>query len=79
MKKENKNMKHTNQWFRNRIGKTIYRKPLEGKCKCVICKSTKIIIHNGSKHGNKYIHANYLFLVQNEMGIEYYDKKIRFT
>ena len=72
---ETKIKQHTRQWFRNRIGKTIYRKSLEG-CNCDMCKSTEIIIHNGSEHGNKHLHADYLFLCQNEMGINYQDKKI---
>ena len=67
-------MKHTKQWFYNRIGKTIYRKPFSGKCKCQICQGDNVFIHDGSKHGNKYLHADYLFLCSNEMGIDYYDK-----
>ena len=68
-------MKHTKQWFYNRIGKTIYRKPLKGKCKCQMCQSDNVFIHDGSEHGNKYLHADYLFLCQNEMRIDYCDKR----
>lgn len=70
---------HTRQWFRNRIGQTIYRKPLtandEDGCHCAMCQSDNVFIHDGSNHGNKYLHADYLFLCQNEMGIKYYDKR----
>jgi len=70
---------HTKKWFRNRVGKKIYRRPLtqsKNDCQCAMCQSDNVIIHNGNEHGNKYFHADYLFLCQNEMGIEYFDKPI---
>jgi hypothetical protein len=59
----------TKQWFYNRIGKRIYR----GKtsCKCATCKDVKndglIILDT--------FHADYLYMVQGELKIDYKDKK----
>ncbi len=69
-----KKIKHSKNWFRQRLNQTIYRDPIKGKCKCAMCQSNNVIIHNGSKHGDKYLHADYLFDCQNEEGIIYRDK-----
>jgi len=62
-------MKHQLRWFKNRIGKFIYRAKISN-CNCASCQKTKIYItpeHN---------HAQYLFDCQNSLGIEYQDKPI---
>lgn len=60
-------MKHTLKWFINRVGKTIYRKKLS--CPCSSCQKTEGKVCNKA-------HAEYIFLCQNELGIEYQDKPI---
>lgn len=70
------NKQHTKQWFRNRIGKRIFRDATS--CRCQSCKDVVengLIIFDGSEHGNKYMHADYVFDCQNEMLIFYRDKK----
>jgi len=57
---------HTKKWFLNRIGKTIYRKPLS--CSCKGCQKTDVQITNKQ-------HAIYIYDCHNEMGIKYYDKQ----
>lgn len=65
--------KHSKQWFRNRIGKTIYRGKL--KCSCGSCQKTSLIIQDMSKHGlRKEFHADYIYDCQNVYDIEYSDK-----
>jgi len=64
-------MRHEHQWFIDRIGKTIYRNKV--KCDCESCKK-------GTEHGiviSDKTHADYLFDVQNELGIKYSDKLLR--
>jgi len=82
-------MKHSNKWFRDRIGKVIYRKRIPS-CKCEACQMTAVkvldmtsigkefISHTCKTGGlkSKYIHADYLFLCSMELGIEYQDKII---
>lgn len=56
------------QWFKDRVGKQIYRHT-ETNCKCAVCMDVLkrgLIIHDE-------IHAQYLFDCQNEMGLEYDD------
>ena len=60
---------HTLKYFTNRIGKIVYRN--EVSCKCPTCG-------RGTEYGIKIAdrqHAQYLFDVQNELGIKYRDKK----
>ena len=64
---------HTLQWFQNRRGKFIYRAPIktiEGKRCCDMCEDTKVKI--GSKD-----YAYYVFISQNELGIEYFSSPIK--
>jgi hypothetical protein len=61
--------RHNLKWFVNRIGKRIYR--LTDICCCVYCKK---VFEEGLIISNKK-HATYLFDCQNEMNLEYADKK----
>ena len=69
---------HTRQWFRNRVGKRIYRK--KRSCKCLSCQKTYVDILDGVRDGKQVVrrdfHADYLFMVHNEIGIKYYDKPV---
>lgn len=56
-------------WFIERIGKKVYRD--KDICSCDHCQSVKI---NGVKVLD-LDHAQYLFDIQNEFGIEYYEKE----
>ena len=76
---------HTLQWFRNRIGKTIYRQPImkQGGKKtkpvpcCDMCANPVVPVDDGTIiTGNKFFHADYLYDCQNELRIEYQDKPI---
>lgn len=58
-------MTHDLQWFIDRIGKKVYRDTLT--CECDTCKSDSVFIMDR-------FHANYLYDIQNEMGINYYEK-----
>lgn len=65
-------MKHTKkslQWFKDRIGKKVFR--TISFCKCEICKNVfekgVVILDND--------HAQYLFDCQNEFDLYYFDKK----
>lgn len=56
------------QWFLDRIGKRIFRGPVS--CTCETCTKVHhegLIIHDKDQ-------ADYLFDVQNEIGIKYFDK-----
>lgn len=56
-------------WFQERIGKIVYRDQIS--CPCLTCKQgteNGILIHDKQ-------HANYLYLCQNEMDIEYRDAR----
>ena len=72
-------MKHRLQWFIDRIGKRIYRKPIMS-CDCNVCQKDYVDIWDGKPTNSKQVecrrgfHARYLYLCQNELGIEYYDK-----
>jgi len=63
------------QWFVDRIGKRVYRKPLT--CKCNSCQKCYVDIWDGKQNGEQNCsreqHADYLFLCHNEMGIKYFD------
>jgi hypothetical protein len=55
------------QWFRDRIGKRIYRDT--NNCHCDYCKDiylNGIVVKNG-------LHAQYLFDIQNDIGYNYSD------
>jgi hypothetical protein len=61
-------MTHDLQWFIDRIGKRVYRD--KNICTCEHCI-------NVFKHGviiSDKEHAQYLFDIQNETGIRYYEK-----
>ena len=61
-------MKHTLAWFQNRIRKTVYRKDVS--CPCDTCKQI-------TKCGLKICdneHAEYLYLVQYDLRLDYQDK-----
>lgn len=62
-------MKHQKRWFINHIGKTIYR----GKTTCT-CKTCDHVSTNGLMVGDKF-HADYLYMVQFDLDINYRDKK----
>ena len=67
---------HTLRWFKNRIGKTIYRKPIKttkGKVCCDMCEQTKVRV-SPPKRGIPD-HAQYIFDCSRELNIFYYDKK----
>lgn len=64
--------KHSLQWFTSRINKTIGTKRPCKKTMCK-CRSCQGAIKDGVIIRDKE-HAEYLFNVQNEMGISYFDK-----
>jgi hypothetical protein len=66
-------MRHPLKWFINRIGKRIYRKPLD--CSCKDCQKNYVDIVSCGITGQT--HANYLYDCQNEMNIHYSDKPIQ--
>jgi hypothetical protein len=55
------------QWFKDRVGKNIYRH--NNKCGCDICLS----IFTHGIYILDYLHAQYLFDCQNEMKLIYSD------
>lgn len=61
-------MTHDLQWFIDRIGKRVYRDEIA--CICHECKMVEI---QGVIILDRF-HANYLYDIQNEMGIKYYEK-----
>ena len=63
-------MRHTLQWFKNRIGKKIYR--LTEACHCKHCQKS---FEDGFVLYSK-THADYVYCCQNEMGLKYADKKM---
>jgi hypothetical protein len=63
-------MKHELQWFLDRIGKTIFRG--FGTCRCNVCD---IVAHQGLTLFDKE-HAQYVYDIQNELGIHYSDEKV---
>ena len=72
--------RHSKQWFIDRIGKRIYREPIDS-CKCVHCqKHNSFIIDDGMKDGKRELrrefHASYLFDCQNDLQIDYFDKPL---
>ena len=72
---------HSKQWFRRRVGLEIYREPSK-TCDCSTCQKTKVKVCTGEDfEGNpklpKYFHADYLYLMQCELGIKYFDKPFK--
>jgi hypothetical protein len=72
---------HNLQWFIDRIGKRIYRKPII-TCDCAECHGDYVDVWDDRDSNDmevciKYFHAHYLYDCQNELGIEYSDKPIR--
>jgi hypothetical protein len=65
----NKLVRHDKQWYIDRIGKRVFR--TESSCQCEICKQVYeaglIIIDE--------MHADYLYMMQNELGLYYFDTK----
>lgn len=59
---------HTEQWFIDRVGKTIYRKKLS--CPCDVCQKESFIISDKS-------HALYVYDCQIDMQIRYEDKPLK--
>jgi len=62
---------HRLRWFKNRIGKRVYRLT---KTNC--CPTCDRVEKEGLIIGDK-THANYLFDCQNSMNLEYSDKLIK--
>ena len=68
---------HTLKWFRNRRGKTIYRRPIKtekgGKC-CDRCEQIEVKVSPPKK--DMPDHAQYLFDCERELGIKYFDRPV---
>lgn len=62
---------HSKIWFKNRIGKRIYREPT--KCKCKDCDD---VVKNGIVIIDEN-HAEYLYEIHNDLRFEYYYKPIK--
>ena len=62
-------MRHTLQWFENRIGKRVFRLT-DTHC----CKHCQDAFEKGFIILDK-THAHYAYVCQNEMGLVYADKK----
>ena len=62
-------MKHNLEWFEERIAKRIWR--TEGTCPCETCESA---YEYGLVIGDKE-HAAYINMMQNEIGVFYFDSK----
>lgn len=64
-------IKNNLQWFKDRVGKRVYR--TDSTCQCDICKKVGeigLIISDD-------LHANYLFDCQNELDLYYFDEPIK--
>ena len=61
--------RHTLKWFLNRVGKRVFRLTY---FKC--CPTCQDVFDNGMVIFDEQS-ADYLFLCQNEQGLEYSDKK----
>ena len=62
----------TLRWYTNRIGNTLYRKPLRAyghQCECSMCTATEVHVHDEQ-------HARYLKTCSEEEGIEYSDTPV---
>jgi hypothetical protein len=61
--------KHNLEWYKERIGKRVYR--TESSCQCEVCKKVGeigLIISDN-------LHAQYLYDCQNELDLYYFDEK----
>ena len=61
--------KHNLKWYKDRIGKRVYR--TESQCKCDVCTKVGevgLIIADE-------LHAQYLYDCQNELYLYYFDEK----
>ena len=63
----NELVKNKRQWFMDRIGKRVYR--TQSTCECEICTT---IYHEGLIICDAQ-HAQYLFDIQNETDLRYFD------
>ena len=62
---------HTEQWFKNRIGKLIHQTTKNGgRDKEHCCKTCRDVYENGIVIRDTS-HADYLYIVQCEMGMRY--------
>lgn len=59
-------MKHTLKWFKNRIGKKVYRDKIDF-CKCSMCQKQEVPIESD-------FDAEYMYMVQYDLDIDYRDK-----
>jgi len=70
-------IRHDLQWFIDRIGKRIYRKPIKCVPGCKSCAKNYVDVWDGTKDGKKVVnrtfHAYGLKIHQDELGIEYFD------
>jgi hypothetical protein len=71
-KKLKKSVQHELKWFMDRIGKIVYRNTLHGHSKC--CETCKKASEFGIFIKDK-VHAEYLFTIQGDLGIDYRDNK----
>jgi len=62
---------HNLKWFKDRIGKRVYRN--ESSCKCSFCTFN---LENGLVISDE-LQAQYLFDIQNELRLHYFDKPKR--
>ena len=61
-------MKHTKKWFINRISKRIYRNPVKCCATCEEVNKNGIVVRDEQ-------HADYLEMVQYELGLDYRDRQ----
>jgi hypothetical protein len=59
---------HELTWFQERVGKKVFRN--ETSCKCINCT----LNYKNGVVINDDIHANYLFDMQNELRLNYFDE-----
>jgi hypothetical protein len=59
---------HNLLWFKERVGKKVFRN--ESSCKCIVCTFN---FKNGLIISDE-LHAQYLFDIQNELRLNYFDE-----
>lgn len=59
---------HTLKWFKNRIGKRVYRNDVS--CDCTDCKNVTV----GGLIISDDQHAEYLYMIQGELNLQYRDE-----
>lgn len=62
-------IQHNKVWFKERVGKRLYR--TKSHCTCKVCYD---VFHNGVIVQDE-LHAIYLFDCQTELGLFYFDTK----